>query len=87
MDLSEKQLEEFLRLKKLEKKKGRFSKFIVVFVILLNVVFTAAVFYTFLQTAGNEPTELIRAWFAFTTVELWSLSKITREEKRRETSD
>ena len=87
MDLSEKQLEEFLRLKKLEKKKGRFSKFIVTFVILLNVLFTAAVFYVFLQTNGNEPTSLIAAWFGFTTVELWALAGIKKKEMESETDE
>lgn len=86
MDLSEKQLEELVKLKKLEKKRGRFSKFIVTLVILLNVAFTSAVLYVFLNV-GSEPTALIGAWFAFTTIELWSLSKIKREEMRRETSD
>ena len=63
------------------KKKGRFSKFIVVLVILLNVVFTAGIFYVFTKV-GNEPSTLIVSWFGFTTVELWSLSKIKREENK-----
>lgn len=83
MDLSEKQLEEFLRLKKLEKKKGRFSKFIVTLVILLNVVFTAAVLYVFLNV-GSEPTTLIGAWFAFTTGELWFLAGIRKKKMEGE---
>jgi len=83
MDISEKQLEDLLKLKKMEKKKGRFSKFIVTFVILLNVLFTAAVFYVFLQTNGNEPTSLIAAWFGFTTVELWALAGIKKKEVER----
>lgn len=68
-------------IKELQKKKkgGRFSKFIVTFVVLLNITFTVAILYLFLET-GNEPMALIGAWFAFTTVELWSLSKIKREE-------
>ncbi len=79
-DFSEKDLAELLKLKKMQKKKNRFSKFIVVLVILLNVVFTAGIFYVFVKV-GNEPSTLIGAWFGFTTVELWSLSKIKREEK------
>lgn len=55
----------------------RFSKKIVTLVILLNVAFTIAILYTFLKI-GNEPTSLIVAWFSFTTVELWSLSNITK---------
>ncbi|HZK33627.1 MAG TPA: hypothetical protein VFC60_03910 [Tissierellaceae bacterium] len=64
---------------KTEKKKTKFSKKIVVSIILLNIIFTAVVFYSFLKV-GNEPMTLIGAWFAFTTVELWSLSKIKRDE-------
>ena len=55
----------------------RFSKKIVAMIILLNVAFTIAVLYTFLKV-GSEPTSLIVAWFSFTTVELWSLSNITK---------
>lgn len=83
-DFSEKNLAELLKLKKMQKKKNRFSKFIVVLVILLNVVFTAGVFYVFLKTGGNEPQILIGSWFTFTTVELWSLAKIKREKIKGE---
>lgn len=77
--ITEKDLEELLNLKRKQKRKGRFSKFIVTLVILLNVVFTAAVLYVYLQV-GSEPSTLVGAWFAFTTVELWSLSKIKRKK-------
>ena len=52
-------------------------------VILLNILFTAAVLYVFLQT-GSEPMTLIGCWFAFTTGELWMLSSIkkTKVNKR-----
>lgn len=59
----------------------KFSKRIVILVLLLNIVFTVAVFYVFLKT-GNEPSTLIGAWFAFTTVELWSLAKIKMNEPK-----
>ena len=57
----------------------KFSKGIVALVILLNVIFTAAVLYTFLKTS-SEPMTLIGCWFAFTTGELWLLAKIKRTE-------
>ncbi len=79
--LTEKDLQELFNLKKKQKKKGRFSKFIVVLVILLNVIFTTGIFYVFTKV-GNEPSTLIVSWFGFTTVELWSLSKIKREESK-----
>lgn len=47
-------------------KKGRFSKIIVALVIILNILFTAAILYIFFKI-GNEPVTLIGCWFAFTT--------------------
>ena len=64
---------------KSQKKKGRFSKKIVTLVIILNVIFTSAVLYLFYKTS-SEPSILIGAWFAFTTVELWSLASIKKKE-------
>jgi len=64
----------------------KFSKKIVALVLLLNVSFTLVILYLFYKT-GSEPTTLITAFFGFTTVELWSLSKITREKVRTEGRD
>ena len=64
----------------------RFSKAIVALVILLNAAFTVAVLFIFFRV-GAEPTALISAWFAFTTVELWALAGIKKREidaERRE---
>ena len=66
-------------LKIINMKKGNFSKKIVILVILMNILFTLAIMYLFLKT-GNEPMTLVGAWFSFTTVELFSLSKIKRAE-------
>ena len=61
----------------------KYSKFIVLFVILLNILFAGIVLTMFWRT-GYEPTALIAAWFAFTTGELWALSRIkVREEGRK----
>lgn len=68
---------------KKSKKQGRFSKFIVSLVIFLNVVFSAAVLYIFYKTYA-EPTVLIGCWFAFTTGELWMLSKIKRDKVKED---
>lgn len=70
-------------LKIINRKKGNFSKKIVILVILMNILFTLAIMYLFLKT-GNEPMTLVGAWFGFTTVELWSLSKIKRAEVKGE---
>lgn len=66
-----------------KKKKGIFSKIIVVSVILLNVIFTIAVLTIFLKTSA-EPSGLIIAWFSFTTVELWSLAGIKKAKEKKE---
>lgn len=79
-NVNERDLKEIIKLKKKENKKGRFSKWVVSLVIFLNVVFACAVLYVFLRTS-SEPTALVVAWFGFTTVELWELSKIRRNKK------
>ena len=61
----------------------KFDKKIVTAIVTLNVVFTVAVLYVFLKTS-SEPTALVAAWFSFTTVELWSLSKIKRAKINKE---
>ena len=58
---------------------GRFSKFIIVFVIAVNVAFTIAVLWLFYKTS-TEPVALIGAWFAFTTVEVWQLANIKKKK-------
>ncbi len=66
----------------MNKKKGVYSKVIVAAVIVLNVLFTAAVLYVFLKTA-SEPTTLIASWFAFTTGELLMLSSIKKVKEKK----
>lgn len=68
-----------MRWLQLNKKKGVYSKVIVAVVIVLNVLFTAAVLYVFEKTA-SEPSTLITAWFAFTTGELFMLSSIKKKK-------
>lgn len=60
----------------------KFSKAIVLAVILLNIAFTIAVLFIFYKT-GFEPSVLIGAWFAFTTTELWALASIKKAEVSR----
>lgn len=64
------------------KKKGLYSKFIVATVILLNVLFSAAVLYVFLRTS-SEPSTLVVSWFAFTTGELFMLSTIKKTKTKK----
>lgn len=63
-----------------KQKKSNFSKKVVISVIILNIIFTVAVMYLFLQT-GNEPMTLVGAWFGFTTIELWSLASIKKKKE------
>ena len=65
-----------------KEKKGGFSKFIITFVILMNICFTSAVLYVFLQT-GNEPSALVASWFTFTTGEVWALAIIKKEKQKK----
>lgn len=68
---------------KKEKNKIKFSKLIVTTVIVFNVVFAGIVLYIFFKV-GSEPTSLIASWFSFTTIELWSLASIKKEETKDE---
>lgn len=81
--LSEDDLKSLLKEKKKTKGKIKFSKKIVSLVIVMNILFTLAILFVFFRT-GNEPTALVGAWFTFTTVELWSLSKIKRTEVKKD---
>ena len=63
----------------------RFSKAIVSLIIMLNVIFSAAVLFVFLKI-GSEPMTLIGAWFAFTTGELWLLAGIKKKEVEKQSN-
>ena len=66
--------------------KGQYSKTLVTLIILMNIIFTIAVFVVFART-GSEPSTLIATWFSFTTVELWSLARIKKKKIDREISE
>ncbi len=66
-----------------KKKKGWFSKVVVLLVIVLNILFTMKVF-DIVEQGFQEPTALIAAWFGFTTVELWSLASIKKRKEAKE---
>lgn len=69
-----------------KKGKGQYSKALVSLILLLNIVFTIAVFFVFART-GSEPSTLITTWFSFTTVELWSLARIKKKKIDREINE
>lgn len=65
------------------RKNKKFSKFIVVLVIVLNILFTAAALVVHWHT-GSEPSTLETAWFAFTTGELWLLARIEINKNKKD---
>lgn len=72
--------------KRKKKGKGQYSKALVTLIILMNIIFTIAVFVVFART-GSEPSTLIATWFSFTTVELWSLARIKKKKIDREINE
>lgn len=64
----------------------KYSKLIVASIIIMNAMFAVAILYVFLKTSA-EPTVLVGAWFAWTTGELWALSKIKCNEKKGEKNE
>lgn len=66
--------------------KIKYSKFIVFLVIMLNVWFANKTLNIYMVT-GSEPTELIRAWFIFTVVELLSLAGIKLKDGTKNSLD
>lgn len=64
----------------------KFSKVIVVLIILLNILFTTGVLIVFSKTS-SEPTALVAAWFSFTTGELFALTSIKKKKIKKEQED
>ena len=64
----------------------RYSKRIVILVIALNVIFTAACFFMFWSGSDVSDT-LIEAWFMFTGSELLALAGIKITETIKTPSD
>lgn len=68
------------------KKNSNFSKGVVLFVIIANILFTVAVLSAFIMTQ-TEPSTLIMSWFGFTTAELWSLASIKKTKEKSKGDD
>ena len=60
----------------------KFSKKVVIAVLILNVLFTASVLLVSWHTLQSVDA-LVVGWFAFTTGELWTLGKIERDKQGR----
>lgn len=81
----EKELLEKHRAKKI-KKKGQYSKYLIAFIVAINVIFTATVLFLYLRVK-SEPSTLIGAWFGFTTMELWNLAMIKKKKMEKKEND
>lgn len=64
----------------------KYSKLIVALIIALNAIFAFSILYVFLKTS-SEPDALVVAWFAWTTGELWALSRIKCNEKKGDSNE
>lgn len=65
------------------KNKSKYSKMLVAVILLLNIIFTAAVLFVFYHTS-NEPTALVGAWFSFFAVELFNIAGIKKKKIEKE---
>lgn len=63
---------------------GRFSKRIVVLCITLPIIYTGICLAMQWFTGTQPESQLTVSFFAFISVELWSLSKIKRDEAKKE---
>ena len=64
---------------KKQKQALRFSKMVIIAVIVMVLIFTGFVLFIFYKK-GNEPTVIIASFFAFVTGEVWALAKLKLTE-------
>lgn len=64
----------------------KFSKIIVILILFTALVYTSAILYLF-DKYQVEPRALTTAFFGSVIAELWALSKIKREETKKEIKD
>lgn len=57
----------------------KYSKGLIIFIIVINIIFTVFAFVMFYLT-GNEPSALIAAWFSFTGIELINMAVIKKQK-------
>lgn len=63
----------------------RFSKIVIILVIIMILIFTGWVLYIFYNNK-TEPTAMIAAFFAFMTGEVWALAKLKLAEINAESN-
>lgn len=64
---------------KKQKQALRFSKMVIIAVIIMVLIFTGCVLYIF-NKKGAEPTVIIASFFAFMTGEVFALAKLKLSE-------
>ena len=64
----------------------KFSKKIIIFVIFTNLIFVCLSFYLF-YLKSIEPYATLTAWIGFSSVEVWALGKIKRDEITKEVEE
>lgn len=69
---------------KKQKQMLRFSKIVIIAVIIMVLIFTGSVLYIF-DRKGAEPSVIIAAFFAFMTGEVLALAKLKLAEIKAET--
>lgn len=71
---------------KKQKQALRFSKMIIIIVIIMILIFTGCVLYIF-NHKGAEPTVIITSFFAFMTGEVLALAKLKLTEIKEESKE
>ena len=71
---------------KKQKQALRFSKIVIITVIIMVLIFTGSILYIF-DRKGAEPSVIITAFFAFMTGEILALAKLKLAEIETETKE
>lgn len=59
----------------------KFSKKIVIGILIYSFLFSQEILYVFVKTGGMEPTVLVGAFFTGVIAELWALARIETNRK------
>ena len=59
----------------------KFSKKIVIGILIYSFLFSQEIMYIFVKTGGIEPTILVGSFFTGVIAELWALAKIETDRK------
>lgn len=65
----------------------KFSKKIVIGILIYSFLFSQEILYVFLKTGGAEPTVLVGGFFTGVIAELWALARIEINRKDDEDAE